>query len=183
MLRHLWMLLLIAAVPASAADWITAPSYYSHDPVTGRYTNQYAQIGPYYYVHPQASIRSGYRHIRSTIQLNGSADNFHVVEEFGNPVRPYEEWRFPFRPYSAPYQAWGTPYAGLNGGGFGYGPFGGGFIPGAGGGLFGGGGNVNGTPPSLVPPGAGYVPQPYIDGYWPSYDRHDRSQYYQPYRN
>lgn len=157
----------------SAADWITAPSYYSHDPQTAKPVSQYAAIGPYYYLHADV-MRSGYRHIRSSIQVGGSADNFHIVEEFGNPVRPYDEWRFPYRPYSAPYPLWGNANAGA---GFGV-PFGGGFGPGFGGGGFGAGMNY---PPVLVPPGHGYVPQQFMDGHYPAYNRHDRSEYYRPY--
>ncbi len=179
MLRSLLSLVLfMVAGSAAAADWLTAPSYYTHDSSTAQRVNQYAAIGPYYYFHRQDFIRSGYRHIRSSIQAGGSADNFHIVEEFGNPVRPYEEWRFPYKPYSAPYPAWGAPFAGVGGGGFG--PWGG-----VGPGGFGGGngGNVNGLPPGILPPGAGFIPQPYNDGHWPTYDQNDRTQYFRPYRN
>jgi hypothetical protein len=48
----------------------------------------------------------------------------HIVEQWGNPVRPYEEWQFPFRPYSVPYDAWGPPFGGL-GNGVGVYPYGG----------------------------------------------------------
>ena len=70
--------------------------------------------------------RSGYRHYRSTIQAGGSADNLHIVEEWGRPVRPYGEWRFPYRPYSVPYSQWGQPFGGLGPGGV-YAP--GGVVP------------------------------------------------------
>lgn len=87
-------------------DWTTRASHYTHDPYGNR-VDQYAQaVAPPSYERPDFQ-RSGYRHYRSTIQAGNSADNLHVVEEWGNPVRPYEEWRFPFRPYSAPYGLWG----------------------------------------------------------------------------
>ena len=166
-----------------SADWLTAPSYYTHDKTTGQRTTQYAQIGPYYYYQRNDYIRSGYRHNRSTIQLAGSADNLHIVEEWGNPVRPYEEWRFPFKPYSVPYDAWGPPFGGLGGnGGYGggYGPgFGGGFGPGFGGGNGPNFPNNNGGGGSGPRPS--YGPQQQTDGYYPSYDQNGRSDYYNPY--
>ena len=98
-------------------DWLTVPSYYSHDPQTGQRVQQYSPIGPFYTYQRGDYRRSGYRQTRSSIQAGGSADHMHIVEEWGNPVRPYGEWRFPYRPYSVPYDAWGPPpFAG------GYGP-------------------------------------------------------------
>ncbi|MEZ6090097.1 MAG: hypothetical protein R3C05_19135 [Pirellulaceae bacterium] len=41
------------------------------------------------------------------MQYGQAADNYHSVERWGEPVRPYGEWRFPVRPYSTPYGAWG----------------------------------------------------------------------------
>ena len=103
---------LLLAHAAAGADWITAPSYYTHDPSTGERVTQYSPIGPFYtYARPDF-LRSGYRHTRSSIQAGNSADHLHVVEEWGRPVRPYGEWRFPYRPYSVPYAAWGPPFAG-----------------------------------------------------------------------
>jgi hypothetical protein len=160
---------------AHAIDWLTAPSYYTHDRVTSERVNQYAAIGPFYYYGRPDYIKSGYRHYRSTIQAGGSADNLHIVEEWGQPVVPYEQWRFPYRPYGSPYQDWGPPYGGL--GGFGaFGPYGG-FgpypFPGGGGGGFGHGHKGHSQPYNFA--------QPWLDGYWPEYDQHDRSRYYEPY--
>lgn len=108
------VLSLIMVQSASATDWITAPSHYTHDPVTGERVTQYSPVGPFY-TFPRADYRkSGYRHTRSSIQAGRSADHLHIVEEWGRPVRPYGEWRFPYRPYSVPYPAWGPPYAGLS---------------------------------------------------------------------
>ena len=51
---------------AAAADWITAPSYYSHDPDTGQRVTQYSPIGPFYTFARPDFQRSGYRHTRSS---------------------------------------------------------------------------------------------------------------------
>jgi hypothetical protein len=159
---------------ARGDDWITAPSYYTHNEA-GQRVRQHTPIGPFY-IQPRSDYtRSGYHHTRSSLQFGGSVDHYHTVEEWGQPVRPYDEWRFPYRPYSVPYDAWGAPFAGLGHGyGYGYGayppffpypgiPFAGGAAggvpPGAappippGGNPPGGGGN----PPGPVPPG-GFPP-------------------------
>jgi hypothetical protein len=154
-----------------SADWLVVPSYYTHDPMNGQRVTQYAEIGPYYYYHRPDYQKSGYRHYRSTIQTGNSADNMHLVEEYGRPIRPYEEWRFPYRPYSVPYDAWGPPFGGL-GAGAGYG------------GIYGGVGPF----PPLGPlgPAAGFggrrnYAQPWLDGHYPTYDKNDRSDYYRSY--
>jgi hypothetical protein len=160
----------LLAARADANEWITAPSYYSHDPQTGERLQQYTPIGPFY-IQPRGDYRrSGYRHMRSSIQVGGSSDNLHVVEEWGRPVRPYGEWRFPFRPNSVPYDLWGPPLPGFAGG-FGgprssathqrpYGP-----------------GREVAAPPGDAPPNRinvrpypGYRPQPWDDGRYPPYD-------------
>ena len=117
------------ASPAHAMDWLTMPSTYSHNPVSGTRVAQYAPVNA-----PTAPIASnfrtsGYTHTRSSLAFGQSADNYHRVEQWGDPVRPYGEWRFPYRPFSTPYPNWGAPYAGLNlgfgGAGFGGQGFGG----------------------------------------------------------
>jgi hypothetical protein len=102
--------LLSAAAVSSGADWITAPSYYTHDPASGERVRQYAPVGPIYISPRPDYLQSGYRHTQSSIQVGRSADHLHIVEEWGRPVRPYGEWQFPFRPYSVPYDLWGPPY-------------------------------------------------------------------------
>ncbi|MGI9472181.1 MAG: hypothetical protein ACR2NZ_11640 [Rubripirellula sp.] len=168
------------------------PSSYSHDPATGSRVSQFAPIeAP---TAPQApNFRtSGYTHTRSSLNYGQSADNYHRVEEWGDPVRPYGEWRFPQRPFSTPYQNWGPPFAGLNlgFGGF-YGPHGGSGRGGFGGGhpgKPGGGGRPDVgrgfgndrhrsiRPPQASPfnpypagPGTPYPVAPYYDGYYPVY--------------
>ncbi len=113
---------LLGLPAAQGADWIVAPSYYTHDPMSGQRVSQYTPVGPFYsYARPDF-VRSGFRHTRSSIQAGNSADHMHIVEEWGRPVRPYGEWRFPFRPYSVPYGLWGPPFAGLGMQGFGVWP-------------------------------------------------------------
>jgi hypothetical protein len=133
---------------ADAVDWLTLPGRYTHTPTTGQRINQYAQVEAPPLVDQTARVSSGYTHYRSTIQVGQSADNYHRVDQWGPPVRPYGEWQFPFRPYSAPYQDWGAPFAGLNLGfgfpGVGFPPHGGGNWGGGGGGGNWGGGNGGG---------------------------------------
>ena len=89
-----------------STDWTTMPSTYTHD-ASGQRVDQYALA-----VEPQSNeradfVRSGFRHTRSTLQAGFSSDNYHVTEQWGQPVRPYGEWRYPNRPFSVPYDQWG----------------------------------------------------------------------------
>lgn len=102
-----------AAGQASAADWLLAPSTYTHSPETGERVAQYARVPPVYVQTRPDYLKSGYRHNRSSIYSGDGADNQHIVEQWGRPVRPYGEWLHPYRPYSVPYQLWGAPFAGL----------------------------------------------------------------------
>jgi len=157
-----------ASGPSLAADWITAPSYFTHDPQSGARVTQYQQIGPVYTIAQPDYTRSVYRQTRSSIQVAGSADHMHVVEQWGRPVRPYGEWRFPYRPYSVPYQAWGAPYAGL-GSPYNY-PFAtpyGGYGPGH--------GVPNRYPSGRSGPYQRQQPPPYYDGNYAPYSRSNRS--------
>ncbi len=152
-------------------DWMTWASTYTHDS-QGVRVDQYAMpvqpLGP----DRDSYQRSGYRHFRSTLQAGQSADNYHVVEQFGAPVIPYEQWRFPFRPYGVPYDAWGpqTPLSmtSINAGGFfpgaygfppgrpGLPPVGTGTGAGTGTGTGSGAGMGTGTGPAPMWPGYGY---------------------------
>ena len=109
---------------SQAADWLTLPSRYSHNPNTGERVAQYTKIQAPTAPQPSNFRTSGYTHTRSSLNYGQSADNYHRVEQWGDPVRPYGEWRFPYRPYSTPYPNWGPPYAGLNLGLGYYGPYG-----------------------------------------------------------
>jgi hypothetical protein len=106
--------LLVSTVRAD--DWMTWASTYTHEPVHGQRIDQYAQpVQPLSNRDPSFH-RSGYRNYHSALQGANSSDNMHVVEQWGAPVVPYEQWRFPFRPYGTPYDAWGpqAPYGIMN---------------------------------------------------------------------
>jgi len=174
---------------ASAADWLTLPSTYTHDPATGNRVNQFAQVDAPPMNDQSRLITSGYTHYRSTIQVGQSADNYHRVDQWGPPVRPYGEWLFPYRPFGSPYEAWGAPFAGLNlgfGGGFNgvnvfppgaVGPGQGGFPPQGGfpgqgfpgQGWFPGNGGIPGQPINPYPPGGAFPNPPWFDGFHPDY--------------
>ncbi len=100
-----------AALEVCATDWIAAPSYYTHDPQTGERISQFAPNPPVYLRPGRPDyVESGFRHRQSVIRdPRGSADRLHITEQWGRPVRPYGEWRFPYRPYSVPYPLWGPP--------------------------------------------------------------------------
>lgn len=170
----------LTASNALAADWITQPSYYTHDPTSGERVRQYSPIGPFY-SHTRGNFtRSGFRHTRSSIQVGGSADNYHLTEEWGKPVQPYGEWRFPYRPYSVPYDAWGPQLPAVVGGGLGRG--------GAGRGGLGGPG-IGGNPGPVPPGGNPNIPnargaraiehhgygaqQQLLDGRYPPFEKLD----------
>ncbi|MBL8872838.1 MAG: hypothetical protein JNK90_23870 [Planctomycetaceae bacterium] len=176
-----------AQTPRSSCDkvdWSTLPSRFTHDP-TGQRVPQYAAK-----IEPVAQVRSdyqrsGYRNFRSSLQVGSSADNMHIVEEWGNPVQPYEAWRFPYRPYGVPYQQWGpnTQFWGAS-------PFWPGYFPPGGPGMQqpwampavganGGAGDAmidqlppgngpgngpGGFPPGYYPPGNGHWQNPYGPG-------------------
>ena len=93
-----------------AADWISDPSYYTHSPQSGTRVAQYAPIGPFF-VEPRPDyMESGYHQERSSIRVGDSTDNYVRMTRWGEPVRPYGEWQFPFRPYSVPSHLWAAPY-------------------------------------------------------------------------
>jgi hypothetical protein len=99
---------------ACATDWLTLPSKYTHSSESGVRVSQYAAITPPTAPMPANFRSSGFTHTRSSLNYGASADNYHRTQRWGDPVRPYGEWRFPFRPYSTPYPNWGAPYAGFN---------------------------------------------------------------------
>lgn len=104
----------LACPSLGAMDWLTMPSTYTHDPSHGVRVQQFAPT-PEPASNEVSSFRtSGYTHTRSSLNYGASADNYHRVESWGDPVRPYGEWRFPYRPFSTPYPNWGAPLAGLN---------------------------------------------------------------------
>jgi hypothetical protein len=194
-----------------ANDWMTWPATYTHD-ASGRRVDQYAL--PQEAVGPNRSdvVRSGFRHYRSSLQVGQSADNYHITEQWGNPIVPYEHWRFPFRPFGVPYDAWGppTPYGMFYGAGLGFpvSPWAGGHggsVPGghggwggAGGGWGGAGGGWGGSGPGgggwggngwglpAFPLQPNYNNQPWFDGHYPDAPptnvQPDRKFFYNPTR-
>lgn len=196
-MRYASLLFLFLIVSTTAAnDWLTAPGFYTHDRNTGLRTHQYQTPPPAVVQQPADFRSSGFRHYRSTLQHGSSADNYHRVEEWGPPVVPYGEWRFPFRPYSVPYDQWGPPFAGLNT----VAPWGG-WFPGGGAGFPGVGpvpqpGIGSGSYPYPTPypypnpypsgPNQIYPAPPYADGYYPDYPRprmNDSQFYNKPQQN
>ena len=112
--RMIWLTLVVATHRgAEGADWLTAASTYSHDAYGQRVWQHQPVATPSVAAGPPLRT-SGYTHVRSSINYGQSADNYHRVEAWGDPVRPYGEWRFPYRPFSTPYPNWGPPYAGAN---------------------------------------------------------------------
>ena len=198
-MRYAFLLLIVCTAFSSArADWLTARSFYTHDATTGQRTDQYAQAPQTPVPTPPTYRSSGYAHYRSSLQYGPSADHYHRVEQWGPPVQPYGEWRFPYRPYSVPYDQWGAPYAGLNiqpwpypYGGVGNGNFGNGNVGNAGN-AAGPRGNRpanNNRPPRVLPPGSvqpwqpnvPYPNYPYDDGEYPNTGARPRmndSQFY-----
>lgn len=115
-MRYAYLAFLLSVLPSitTASDWLTLPSTYSHDAANGQRVSQHTPIElPSVTTVPNFRT-SGYTHTRSRINFGGSADNYHRVETWGAPIRPYGEWQRPFRPGSVPYSLWGAPYAGLN---------------------------------------------------------------------
>lgn len=178
------LILATSATGLQADDWMTWASTYTHSPQTGQRVDQYAQVEQPISPYRQDFTRSGYRHFRSTLQGGQSADNMHIVEQWGQPVIPYEQWRFPFRPYAVPYDAWGpqAPYGITNGlfqfgvGGGNWGGHTGGYNPpqpgnGAGYGAGYGGGRYDrpGQPDSRgFPLTPTYNNEPWYDGSYPT---------------
>ena len=159
-----------------AVDWTTLPSTYTHR--QGESVDQFnASVQPEA-VSDQPHLSSVYRNSRSSLQGGNSADHYNRVDQYGPPVRPYGEWRYPNRPFAVPYPGWGPQLPqvysnfnannnGLNNGNFG-GNFRGNAQPGglapanggAGFGGFGGFGNANGYG---VPSGYGYGNGPFTN--------------------
>ncbi len=156
----IFSLSLVSVVPSMATDWLTHRSFYTHSYQTGQRVHQFAAKPVTYHTPRQVSV---YHHYRSSVQVADSVSQYHLVERYGDQVRPYGEWRFPYRPFSVPYSQWGPN--GNYGPGYGNG---GGFYPqypvpygGNNWGPFGPGGVNNGT---------GF-PLPWSDGSYPDVRR------------
>ncbi len=177
-------------------EWMTWASTYTHEPTAGQRIDQYAL--PEQPMAPQRAdfVRSGFRHYRSTLQAGQSADNIHIVEQWGRPVVPYAQWRFPYRPYSVPYDAWGpqAPYGIFNGAFFGRRGFPGSpqpAVPPTGNPGTVGPEGLPGQSPNFLPRGFPLTPpyrnEPWFDGTYPSAPpldpRSDEEFFYKPSRN
>ena len=104
--------------PTQRVDWTTLPSTYTHSP-DGQRVDQFVSVTPEPIFEIPSSAKSGYRHTRSTLQAGFSSDNYHSVEQWGAPIRPYGEWRYPNRPFAVPYGVWGPQLPQVVGGGVG----------------------------------------------------------------
>jgi hypothetical protein len=82
-LRLLAAFALLGAAPALAETWMFRPSYYTHNPTTHvRIGRQYSE-GPIYSRPQGGYVRSGYRNMRSTIQVGGNTyDHTNVWESW-----------------------------------------------------------------------------------------------------
>jgi hypothetical protein len=179
-------------------DWTTLPSTYTHSPQGDR-VDQFTVASPDPIYETPAYMKSGFRHTRSTLQAGFSSDNYHSVEQWGAPVRPYGEWRFPNRPFAVPYGMWGPQLPQVVSGGLGFLPWGmlgvqqpnpGGLFPppgvGAGGmpqnGFSPGGGwHMHGVGPFGV--GPGNVLSPTQDDYYPQAPMLQAPPMYYPLNN
>ena len=101
----------LAAGPAWAS-WAFAPSYFSHAADSGVRVAQYAPKDKAYSRDDGTYLQSGYRQHRLRLRgPNGSSDNIHIVETWGegDRIRPYGEWLRPYRAGATPYGPWGNP--------------------------------------------------------------------------
>jgi hypothetical protein len=93
MIRFLLAMVAAAALTASTASagsWVFQRSYYSHDPVTQVRLGRQVYGGPYYTRPVGAYVKSGYRNLRSTIQVGGgSYDHVNVWESW---IQYGEQW-------------------------------------------------------------------------------------------
>ena len=156
-----------SAEAVRAGDWLTSPARYTHSSRSGYRVNQYQPIAPVYHT-PNAN-QIVYRSMRSALQVGNSADYYYFVDQYGDAIRPYGEWRYPYRPFSTPYPNWRPQPFGFGGNGFGdptpYGGAGGmGDVGGVGGGI--------GSPygPSGVINGGGFPPS-WTNGDYPDVTR------------
>ncbi len=93
-------------------SWIFAPSFYSHDPETGRRVVQYAPLPTVYPPYDPTYQESGFHYTQEILRgPNGSIDAMHLIQSWGrgDQIRPYGEWEYPYRAGATPYGPWGNP--------------------------------------------------------------------------
>ncbi len=78
------LIVIVFSPLAQAADWLTLPSRYSHNPSTGERVAQYTKIQAPSVPQPSNFRTSGYTHTRSSLNYGQSADNYHRVEQWGD---------------------------------------------------------------------------------------------------
>jgi hypothetical protein len=79
---------------AQAEPWIFMPSYYSHDPVKPvRIQRQYSQ-GPVFTRQQGAAVTSGYRYVRSQINIGGGTfDQINIWDSWIQGGAKYRDCR------------------------------------------------------------------------------------------
>ncbi len=79
----MFLMLFCSTSHASAGSWIFQRSYYSHDPVTKVRVGPQASGGPYYTPVSGQFITTGYRNLRSTINVRGMVfDQYNVWDSW-----------------------------------------------------------------------------------------------------
>jgi hypothetical protein len=94
------------------ASWIFEPSYFSHNPDTGKRVAQYTPIPHVYRTIDPTYQESGFRYTQQFLRGAGSSfDALHLVQTWGqgDMIRPYGEWKYPYRAGATPYGPWGNP--------------------------------------------------------------------------
>jgi len=81
------LLLLLLTTPATATDWITAPSYYTHR--DGQRVRQYARPRPTYPNHSEVKVYV-YRQRHSRLQVDRSYEYQYYREQFRLDVQNRE---------------------------------------------------------------------------------------------
>lgn len=97
---------------ADTSSWVFEPSYFSHDPSTGKRVAQYAPIPKVYLRQDPSYQESGFHYTQHILRgPGGSLDAYHLVQTWGNGdrIRPYGEWKYPYRAGATPYGPWGNP--------------------------------------------------------------------------
>jgi hypothetical protein len=96
---------------SDASSWVFEPSYFSHDPSTGKRVVQYAPTPTVYLRQDPTYQESGFHYTQHLIRgPGGSLDAYHLVQTWGNGdrIRPYGEWKYPYRAGATPYGPWGN---------------------------------------------------------------------------